>query len=87
MPEQLIEALRGTEALNDPKLNALAQFTLAVIDQKGQVADATLSDFLAAGYTQANALEVVLGVSLATLCNYANNLAQTPINPELQAFA
>jgi len=87
MPEQLIEALRGTEALNDPKLNALAQFTLAVIDQKGQVADATLSEFLAAGYTQANALEVVLGVSLATLCNYANNLAQTPINPELQAFA
>ncbi|MBX6393810.1 MAG: carboxymuconolactone decarboxylase family protein, partial [Burkholderiales bacterium] len=40
-----------------------------------------------AGYTQANALEVVLGVSLATLCNYANNLAQTPINPELQPFA
>lgn len=87
MPDELIEALRGTQALNDPKLNALAQFTLAVIDQKGQVADATLSDFLAAGYTQASALEVVLGVSLATLCNYANNLAQTPINPELQAFA
>lgn len=87
MPEELIAALRGTRALTDPKLNALAQFTLAVIDQKGQVADATLNDFLAAGYSQANALEVVLGVSLATLCNYANNLAQTPINPELQAFA
>lgn len=87
MPEELIAALRGTQALSDPKLNALAQFTLAVIDQKGQVDDATLSDFLAAGYSQANALEVVLGVSLATLCNYANNLAQTPINPELQAFA
>jgi uncharacterized peroxidase-related enzyme len=87
MPEELIEALRGTQALNDPKLNALAQFTLAVLEQKGQVSDATLGAFLAAGYTQANALEVVLGVSLATLCNYANNLAQTPINPELQAFA
>ena len=46
-----------------------------------------MQDFLAAGYSQANVLEVVLGVSLATLCNYANNLAQTPINPELQAFA
>lgn len=87
MPEELIAALRHTQALSDPKLNALAQFTLAVIDQKGQVADTTLSQFLGAGYTQANVLDVVLGVSLATLCNYANNLAQTSINPELQAFA
>ena len=87
MPEDIIAALRDTQALRDPKLNVLAQFTLAVMEQKGQVADDELSDFLAAGYTQQNALEVVLGVSLATLCNYANNLAKTPINQELQAFA
>lgn len=87
MPEDIIEALRGTKALGDPKLNALAQFTLAVMANKGQVADEELADFLAAGYTQQNALEVVLGVSLATLCNYANNLAKTPINPELQPYA
>ena len=87
MPEELLQALRGTKALSDPKLNALALFTLAVIDQKGQVSDTELQHFLGAGYTQANVLEVVLGVSLATLCNYANNVAQTPINPELQPFA
>lgn len=87
MPEELVAALRKTEALTDPRLNALARFTLAVIDRKGQVADEELAQFLAAGYTEANALEVVLGVSLATLCNYANNLARTPINPELEPYA
>lgn len=87
MPEELIQSLRSTQALSDPKLNALALFTIAVMENKGQVSDTELDDFIAAGYTQANALEVVLGVSLATLCNYANNLAKTPINPELQAFA
>jgi len=87
MPEEVIQALRSTNALSDPKLNALAQFTLAVIEHKGQVHDDELQEFLNAGYNQANALEVVLGVSLATLCNYANNLAKTPINPELQAYA
>jgi uncharacterized peroxidase-related enzyme len=87
LPEDLIQALRNTRALSDPKLNALAQFTLAVIEHKGRVPDDELHAFLDAGYSQANALEAVLGVSLATLCNYANNLAQTPINPELQAFA
>ncbi len=87
LPEEVIAALRNTQALRDPKLNALALFTVAVLEQKGRVSDAELSAFLKAGYSQANVLEVVLGVSLATLCNYANNLAQTPINAELQAFA
>src|SRR5690606_6868854 len=87
MPEDVIEALRGTQALSDPKLNALAVFTLAVMESRGQVSDDDLKAFFAAGYSQQAALEVVLGVSLATLCNYANNLAQTPINSELQPFA
>ncbi|HUH86934.1 MAG TPA: carboxymuconolactone decarboxylase family protein [Pusillimonas sp.] len=87
MPEDLIEALRNTQALSDPKLNALAVFTLAVMENRGQVSDEDLKAFFDAGYTQQAAVEVVLGVSLATLCNYANNLAKTPINPELQAFA
>ena len=76
MTPQLLEALRNrTPIEDDPKLDTLAKFTIAVINTKG------------AGYTAQNALDVILGVSLASLCNYANNLAQTPINPELQEFA
>ena len=79
MTPQLLEALRNrTPIEDDPKLDTLAKFTIAVINTKGAVGD---------GYTAQNALDVILGVSLASLCNYANNLAQTPINPELQEFA
>src|SRR5690606_32354173 len=87
MPEEVIQALRQVNPLDDARLNALARFTQAVLQKKGQVDDEELQALIEAGYSQANALEVVLGVSLATLCNYANNLAQTPINPELQAHA
>lgn len=87
IPEAVVEALRNVAAIDDPKLNALAQFSIAVIQKKGQVSDDELAAFRAAGYNDQQALEVVLGVSLATLCNYANSLAQTPINPELQDFA
>ena len=81
-------ALRNrTPIETDPKLDTLAKFTLAVINTKGRVGDEALAEFLEAGYTQQNALDVVLGVSLASLCNYANNLANTPINPELQPYA
>lgn len=77
----------STTIETDPKLDTLAKFTLAVINTKGRVGDEALAEFLEAGYTQQNALDVVLGVSLASLCNYANNLANTPINPELQPYA
>lgn len=87
LSDELVEALRQVDTLPDKKLNALAIFTLQVMNKKGQVSDEDLAAFFAAGYTEQHALETVLGVSLATLCNYANNLAQTPINSELQKFA
>lgn len=88
MPQEIVDALRATARIeNNPKYDTLARFTLAVMLQKAKLTDAQLAEFYAAGYTQQNALDVILGISLATLCNYANNIAETPINPELQDFA
>lgn len=88
MPQDVVDALRATARIDsDSKLDTLARFTLAVILQKAKLTAAQLQEFFNAGYTQQNALDVILGVSLATLCNYANNIAETPINPELQDFA
>lgn len=88
MPEDVVNALRATARIDsDPKLDTLARFTLAVMLQKAKLTEAQLNEFFAAGYNQQNAIDVILGVSLATLCNYVNNIAETPINPELQPFA
>ena len=88
LEEALVNQIRSTARIQqDAKLDALARFTLTVILQKAKLTQAQQQAFYNAGYTKENALDVVLGVSLATLCNYANNLADTPINPELQPFA
>ncbi|OOF71186.1 carboxymuconolactone decarboxylase family protein [Rodentibacter caecimuris] len=87
LQEPLVQQIRSTVRIEDPKLDTLARFTLAVILQKAKLTEAQLKAFYAAGYDQQNALDVILGVSLATLCNYVNNIAETPINPELQPFA
>ncbi|MDM1544448.1 carboxymuconolactone decarboxylase family protein [Ignatzschineria indica] len=71
----------------DQKLDALACFTIAVMINKGAVSDEALQDFFAAGYNEQQAVEVILGIALATLCNYTNNLAQNSINQELLPFA
>lgn len=82
---QVIALQNGTDT-GDAKLDAVRRFAEAVIATRGAVADAALEDFRTAGYNDQQALDVVLGVSLATLCNFANNLARSTVNPELQAF-
>lgn len=82
----VIDALRGKTEVPDARLDAVARFTEAVIASRGAVPDEDLEAFKAAGFDDQAALEVVLGVSLATLCNFANNLGQPPLNPQLEPY-
>lgn len=86
LPAALVDAVRDQHALPDARLNAIARFTRDVIATRGAVSDEALSAFKSAGYDDANVLDVILGVSLATLCNFANNLARNELNPQLEAY-
>lgn len=83
-----IAALRQQQydQIGDARLRALALFTKEVILTRGKVADVTLKDFFAHGYEDQQALEVIVGLGLATICNFANNLAHTPLNNQLEAY-
>ena len=87
LPPEVVDALRAQGTLPDARLQALAAFTQAVIRTRGRVDDVELQALRDAGYTEGNALEVILGVGLATICNFANNLAQTPLNEQLSDYA
>ncbi len=78
---QRVDALRAGSGLQDRKLDALAAFARAVVRERGRVAGGKeLNDFYSAGYTKQNVLEVLLGVSMKTLSNYTNHLADTPLD-------
>jgi uncharacterized peroxidase-related enzyme len=81
-----VEALRNLGHVPNEHLEAVARFTKAVIATRGRVEDHELESFKAAGFSDQAALEVVLGVSLATLCNFANNLGAAPLNPQLEPY-
>jgi AhpD family alkylhydroperoxidase len=83
--EELIAALRDPrpQPLPDQRLEVLRQFTLAVLRTAGGVDDDTLRAFLAHGYTERNALEVVLGIGAYTLSTLANRLTRAPLDPQL----
>ncbi|NEB39155.1 carboxymuconolactone decarboxylase family protein [Streptomyces sp. SID14515] len=89
----LIAALRDRDRdrsgapLPDERLDAVRRFTLEVLASAGAVDDAALRDFLAYGYTEQNALEVVLGIGAYTLSTLANRLTAAPVDAPLAAFA
>jgi AhpD family alkylhydroperoxidase len=71
---ELIKALRQNGPIADERLEAIRQFTLRALDTTGQVPDDEIKEFLAAGYNQRNALEVVLGIGTYTMSTFANRL-------------
>ena len=81
-PDAVVDALRDRKPVPDPKLEALASFTRTMVQERGWVVGAPLTAFLNAGFTPRQALEVVLGVTMKTLSNYANHLTETMINQE-----
>lgn len=85
--DAITEALRNETPLPTAKLEALRSFTLNVVRNRGFVDDADAQNFLDAGYTPRNILEVILGVSQKVMSNYTNHFAQTPVDQVFQKFA
>lgn len=80
VPPDVIAALREGKAITDGRLEALRAFTIDVVGTRGWPRPEVVSRFVAAGFSSAQALEVVLGVGLKSLSNYANHLAGTPLD-------
>jgi len=82
----VVKAIQAGTKSGEARLDAVADFARAVIATRGAVSDAAYQAFCSHGYGPQQALEVILGISLATLCNFANSLAGTDVNPQLQPY-
>ena len=67
-------------ASNDAKADAAVRFAAKIARDRGQVGDADLAAVKAAGYDDAQIVEIVLHVALNTWTNYVNEVAKTDID-------
>lgn len=77
---QAIAALREGGVIADAKLQALHGFATAIVARRGNLTEAEVQAFLAAGYSRAQVLEVVLIVAAKTISNYVNHITGTPLD-------
>jgi len=79
------DALRAGEPPEDPRARALTRFANLLIERRGAVAKHDLSDFFDAGFTKQQALEVVVGLAVSLMANYAGNFVEPDLDPFLIA--
>jgi uncharacterized peroxidase-related enzyme len=65
---------------HEPKADAAVRFAVQVLQQRGHVSDADVAGVRAAGYDEAQIVEIVQHVALNTWTNYLNNVAQTAVD-------
>lgn len=81
-----VEAMRTGGQLSDPKLNALSTLTRQVVKERGWVKAEDQEAFLAAGYTKADVMHIVLGIAVKTMTHYVNHMADTPLDEQFEKF-
>jgi uncharacterized peroxidase-related enzyme len=71
----------------DAKADAAVRFAVSIAQARGHVTNDAVSAVKAAGFSDADIIEIVLHVALNTLTNYVNSVAQTEIDfPVVNAF-
>ncbi len=81
-----VAALRRGQRPADARLGALWDFVRALLQSRGAASDAELRAFRSAGFSDENALDVVLGVGTYTLTTFANRLVGAPLDPPFERF-
>lgn len=82
-----VAAIRRGQLPREPRHAALSRLTRTLIDKRGHLGAADAEAFRAAGFGQAQLLEVVTGVAVSTLANYTGNIADPPLETPFQAQA
>lgn len=79
-PQDIINSLRNGTQINDPKLEALRSFTKELILTGGHVNKDSVKQFIDAGYTEKNILEILIGLAAKLISNFSNSIADTELD-------
>jgi AhpD family alkylhydroperoxidase len=87
LSREALDDLRGGHALEDPRLRALSDLSRAMVRNHGKVSEQELQAFYSAGFSRAQALEVVLGAGFSVMANFSGHLVHAPLGVVLEPHA
>jgi alkylhydroperoxidase family enzyme len=85
VPPNDVAAIRGGRSPADPKLAAVSALARALIERKGHDAASEIEQFTAAGYAQAQVLDLIAGIAISTMAALTATLSDTPLEDMFKA--
>ncbi len=82
-----VDAIRARNLPEDARLKALSHLARRLIETRGHVPAQDLEAFVAAGFTQAQSLEILAVIAASTITNYTGSITQPPLEDFLQQHA
>jgi AhpD family alkylhydroperoxidase len=82
-----VDAVRRRELPGDARLAALSALTRTLIDKRGHLDENDTKAFRSARFDGNQLLEVITGVAISAMANYAGNIAQPPLEKPFRAQA
>ena len=81
------DAIRARRAPKDKRFAALSTLAKTLIEKRGHVSVQELDEFMAAGFTKEQVLEVIAIVAASTITNYAGTIANPPFDEAFRPYA
>jgi len=83
----IVAAVRNGAPIPDQRLETLSRFTATLLQRQGMVTEDEIEQFLAAGYTRQQLLEVILGVCVKVFSNLTSNAIGIPLDDAFMPYA
>jgi AhpD family alkylhydroperoxidase len=80
-------AIRERRLPGDKRFAALSTLAKTLIEKRGHLSEQELNEFLAAGFTKEQVLEVIAIVAASTITNYAGTIANPPLEDPFRQYA
>jgi alkylhydroperoxidase family enzyme len=87
VPAADVEAVRQGDLPADGRLAALSATTRQLVERRGHLDERDVKAFTAAGFDEVQLFEVITGLAISTMANYAGNVARPPLERPFQAQA
>jgi uncharacterized peroxidase-related enzyme len=86
VPAPVLAAIRAGAPIPDERLAALHALTAEMVSTQGRPTLERLQAFLAAGFSEADVLYIILAIAVKTLSNYSNHAFATPVDEVFAAY-
>jgi uncharacterized peroxidase-related enzyme len=80
VPPSVTDAIRDGKEITDIKLKKLAEFTVIMVNKRGNPSEEDVKKFFESGYNEKHILDIILAISIKTLSNYVNHVFYTELD-------